>query len=453
MALSFAIQLLAAAIAARTPCEKPGFIVVAPRSLSVPAAMYAAERGADFRVEFAVLEDVLASSEGADDPERLKRYLYEAWRVRGVRYVLLVGDADVMPVRYMVLDRVQEPAFKYAFYPSDLYYADVAERGGGFEDWNASTGGASAGYYGEVRGERNKDGVINHDRIDYRPELAVGRWPVSTVEEVERVAAKSLAYERWTASAREARAALVCVGGWVDARGRMDQMAASLRGWETDRLFYSDGGEAGGPAPTEANVLGTINAGAALVLHAGHGDQDRWDGCIGMGSLAKLENAERPSVMMSAGCTTARFACLPPYEAYIDSSGVEHAGTNGGQVFTAPPPPPACYARGAHNPPGFGEQLLRAGPTGAAAYIGCNTGSQPCGLTLLEGFARAVGASSEPRLGDCWVSAIDFYCEQEKLEELAPTESWYPPSVFFQGMKFMVFGDPTLRLPHGESSS
>jgi len=31
--------------------------------------------------------------------------------------------------------------------------------------------------------------------------------------------------------------------------------------------------------------------------------------------------------------------------------------------------------------------------------------------------------------------------------ELAPTSSWYPPSIFFQGMKFMLFGDPTLPLP------
>jgi hypothetical protein len=44
---------------------------------------------------------------------------------------------DVMPVRYMVLDHASPAAFNYAFYPSDLYCADLAKQNGAFEDWNA----------------------------------------------------------------------------------------------------------------------------------------------------------------------------------------------------------------------------------------------------------------------------------------------------------------------------
>ena len=36
-----------------------------------------------------------------DDPERLKRFLYDAWRKRHLKYVLLAGDVDVLPVRYI----------------------------------------------------------------------------------------------------------------------------------------------------------------------------------------------------------------------------------------------------------------------------------------------------------------------------------------------------------------
>ena len=68
--------------------------------------------------------------------------------------MLLVGDVDVMPVRFMVLDRVTPAAFDYAFYPSDLYYADLAKADGSFEDWNARKEG-HAGYFGEVRREQN----------------------------------------------------------------------------------------------------------------------------------------------------------------------------------------------------------------------------------------------------------------------------------------------------------
>ena len=84
---------------------------------------------------------------------------------------------------------------------------------------------------------------------------------------------------------------------------------------------------------------------------------------------------------------------------------------------------------------------------GAVAYIGCNTGSQPSGLSLVEGFVSSVANRGEPRLGDCWMDAIRFYFEKEKLADLKPNAASYPPNVFFQGMKFMVFGDPSLRLP------
>ena len=44
---------------------------------------------------------------------------------------------------------------------------------------------------------------------------------------------------------------------------------------------------------------------------------------------------------------------------------------------------------------------------GAVAYIGCNTGGQPCGVTLLEGFVQALHDLPQPTLGECWTRAID----------------------------------------------
>ena len=89
-----------------------------------------------------------------------------------------------------------------------------------------------------------------------------------------------------------------------------------------------------------------------------------------------------------------------------------------------------------------------AGPNGAVAYIGCNTGGQPCGLTLMDGFAKSWGQSPSARLGDCWMEAVSYYYEQEHLATIKPDADWYPPSIFFQAMKYMVYGDPSLRLPH-----
>ncbi len=197
------------------------FLIVAPRQFHGVLKEYVEHKRKLRPTELVALEYVLKSTDGVDDPERLKRFLYNAWRERDLGYVLLVGDVDVMPVRYMVLDRNTPAAFDYAFYPSDLYYADLAKQDGGFENWNAQKDGFHAGYFAEVRGEHFKKDPINYDEIDYRPEIAVGRWPVSTADEAKVVADKSMAYEDAIRSGNHAglrRAAFFHVGGWIDAR-------------------------------------------------------------------------------------------------------------------------------------------------------------------------------------------------------------------------------------------
>ena len=133
-------------------------LVIAPGILQPALQEFVAHKQKLRPTELRSLESILQETNGADDPEKLKRFLYAQWRERGLGYVLLVGDVDVLPVRFMVLDRVTPAAFDYAFYPSDLYYADLAKADGAFEDWNARKEGFHAGYFGEVRGEKNKDG-------------------------------------------------------------------------------------------------------------------------------------------------------------------------------------------------------------------------------------------------------------------------------------------------------
>lgn len=442
----------------------PGLLIITPRQFHETVEEYAAQkRELQNRVEVVDLETILAESTGADDPERVKRYLYERWRRvdSRQRYILLVGDADVFPVRYMVLDRVTAPAFDYAFYPSDLYYADLAKPGGAFEDWNGRHEGFHAGYFGEVRGEKNKDDPINFDGIDYKPEIALGRWPVSTVEEVRIVADKSIAYERAMRAAGRKdtrRAAFVATGGWVENRAAFDSVAdrfaKAASPWTIEKRYWADGKEGGRndhtPPPDEAQVIELLNDGVSLLFHSGHGSDDRWDGSLSVRAIPMLHNEARPAVLLSAGCSTARLATLPPYEPFVDVDGHEHAGTNAGEVFGEPPPPPAPYQRWKYNPTGLGEQMLRAGPAGAVVYFGCNTGSQPCGMTLLEGFADRLAnynpkdPDDPPRVGDCWMHAVAYYYDHQHLATIKPTPDWYPASIFFQGMKFMLYGDPSL---------
>ena len=427
-------------------------LVIAPSAFHPALQEFVAHKQRLLPTELRSLESILQKSSGADDPEKLKRRLCAEWRERSLGYVLLVGDVDVLPVRFMALDRVTPAAFDYAFYPSDLYYGDLAKPDGSFEDWNARRDEFHAGYFGEVRGEKNKADPINFDAVDYRPEIAVGRWPVSTPDEARMVAAKTIAYELTVltnSSPQRRRAAFVAVGGWVDSRKLMDELAAKLAGaWQLEKRYYSDARRPSAiPPPDHGQLRQLLNEGVGLVVHTGHGQPDAWEQCFSVRDLDRITNATQLPVIISAGCSTAYFSTLPPYQPYVDVDGKEHAGSDHKEVFTAPPPPPLPYQRGRFNPTGLGEQLLKRSTNGSVAYIGCNTGSQPCGLTLVEGFVTSLAEAKEPRLGECWASAVRHYYEKQNLANLKPNADWYPPSIFFQGMKFMLFGDPSLTLP------
>jgi hypothetical protein len=447
----FGVALTRAAETTTTPKQ---LLVVAPNAFCSALAPFITHKQKFLSTELKPLEEILSATAGVDDPEKLKRFLYDEWKTHNTGYVLLVGDVDVMPVRFMVLDRVTPAAFDYAFYPSDLYYSDLAKSDGSFEDWNAQKDSFHAGYFGEVRGEKNKRDPINYDGIDYLPDIAVGRWPVSTVGELQTVIDKTIAYDiAFRSGSRTNLAAFFAVGGWVDSRGLMANLASRLtNSWHVEKRFYSDGPKNESLPPDHNQIRSVLNGGAGLVIHAGHGASDAWEKCFSLRDLDAITNSSRLPVILSVGCSTAYFAPLPPYGAYVDVDGKEHEGTDNHETFGSPPPPPAPYQRGRFNPTGLGEQLLKRGPNGAVAYIGCNTGSQPCALTLADGFVRALADAKEPRLGDCWASAIRFYFEHEHLATLKPNDDWYPPSIFFQGMKFMLFGDPSLRMPSNQNT-
>ncbi|HUR45897.1 MAG TPA: C25 family cysteine peptidase, partial [Candidatus Saccharimonadales bacterium] len=135
---------LFAPVAVSTAALHEKLLVLAPNSFHPVLREFVTHKQKLLPTELVSLESVLRTSLGGDDPEKVKRYLFSQWKDHEAGFVLLVGDVDVFPVRYMVLDRATSAAFDYAFYPCDLYYADVARRDGSFDDWNAQKEGFHA---------------------------------------------------------------------------------------------------------------------------------------------------------------------------------------------------------------------------------------------------------------------------------------------------------------------
>ena len=411
------------------------------------------------RCECVSVESLQDGREG-DEAERLKRGLFARWLDGGdARFdsVLLVGDMHVLPTRYMMLDRATKAACDVAFYPSDLYFADLADETGAFEDWNARTDGVHARYIGEVHGEAGKSGPIDADGCGLVPEVAVGRWPVATADEAKAVAAKTLRHELAVEAARLERTWLACPGSpalvvacgdWIDNQARITGVADRLRpALGVACLSYFDEADPS-RRPDPARVSDAMRAGAPLVLHTGHGEPEGWQHGLRAADLAKSSDPARSClpVVLSIGCSTAVVAPQPPYEPYRDAEGADHSGTNAGEAFTAPPPPPACLQPREFAHASIGARAVAMPVGGAVAYIGCVTGSQPCAHTLLDEFARFLSERPDAPAGEAWRHALARYVELERLRDLKPTESWYPPSIFFQPMKFVFLGDPTVRI-------
>lgn len=453
--------------ATKTSAASPAdqLIVVAPERFREALDEFRRERARQLGapVDFLALEDTEGGevAGGGDAPERLKREIFRRWKDGRVTAVLLVGDADIMPVRFMKLDRVTEPAFDTAFYPSDLYYADLARDDGTFDDWNAAKDGVHARYFGEVHGERNKIGPINFDRVSYVPEIAVGRWPVSTPDEARAVARKTIRHQDAVRAAAGTRSAgpaaggtiagtpadlrFFISGGWIDNRERAAALVSRVGAngsWTTDmHAFFTPDRE-----PSIAAVATALSERPAAIFHTGHGQPWGWEGCFDRATMLGAPACDMPPLFFSIGCATAVVCTQPPYDGYVDVDGRAHKGTNAGEVFTDFPPPPAPLQPGAYNASSTSEEAVRRADGGAIAVIGCVTGSQPCAHTLLDGFVDAMAREPEASAGRWWMDAMTRYVRAERLMELEPTESWYPASIFFQGMKFIYLGDPTVRL-------
>ncbi|MBM4112092.1 MAG: hypothetical protein FJ253_01770 [Phycisphaerae bacterium] len=487
-ALALSCAAPPAANAAVAPRQDQGprpHLVIAPERFREALAPYLAWRAGTPQndgVVFASLESILgdAPPSDRDSPERLKRFLFDRWRRGALGTCLLVGDGDTIPVRFMTLDRSDAAAANWAFYPSDLYYADLAEADGEFESWNGRRDDFHDRYFGEVHGESNKSGPINADACDLDPEIAVGRWPVSNADDAAAIVRKTIEWEQSTGARFGARGgadaghaggeptatnggsaapdtplggAIFAVGGWVDVRSRARAISTTLdRALVGGCLAFVHDDDAS-PAPDVETMKRSLARAPLLLLHSGHGQPWGWEHCLSEAVIdgANLPESLPPPILFSAGCSTAEWSALPPYTAYLDESGAEHRGTTAGERFESPPPPPGPIQPGSFDRSSFSERLVRRPRGGAIAVIGCSTGSQPCAISLLEGFVDACDELSRetatPTLGEAWRRAVRDYRRRERLDSLVPTESWYPPSIFFQGMKFVLLGDPSLRLP------
>ena len=150
----------------------------------------------------------------------------------------------------------------------------------------------------QYSGETVSDSRLVDITDDMQPDLAVGRWPVSTVAEVESLVERTLAYEAGTAvnqalfatDASEAQFAAMANRLWEQAERHADDMTL-LNGLDADE------------------VAAQWNEGTWLTTYIGHGSLERWgrQNIFNLEAVTKLRQPN-PPIVLQLTCLTGLFA-------------------------------------------------------------------------------------------------------------------------------------------------
>jgi Peptidase family C25 len=465
-------------------------LVVAPTSLTAAVQPLVAHRNATGTLTRMVsLADCLGHFGGSDDAARLRVAIVYASEYLETRYVLLVGDASMIPVRYRYIawdDVPPGPYYRRGTYcPTDLYYAnlysahvfhpDGTVTHGPWSSWDAD---GDARYDEQLSGDPSLE---NPDQVDGFVDLAVGRLPTSDPTEVSRYVAKLLAFERGSARDFDLTVGVIAdalYGDTIPDVARFSELADLLGpAWPAVEKVWFPGPPPYVPTPPgyrtaapDETIAATV-ARSAWVAYLGHGGYSEWDVAGSDRASVATQQATNVPVVVAMGCATGQLANFAPDGpgGYVDVSGVRHlygftdntntvfADWGDGDPLSDPPVQTWVLAEtGAIDPatpsvyqptldrPTVAAQWLHAQESGGAvAYFGEQTvASDSPGAELI---GRMMGAAIAPGgqgqvLGDLWIVA----CKEYWVAFHASPDGIANARIYLSYMT--LYGDPCLRL-------
>ena len=253
------------------------------------------KRRSGFHVIEANTQSIFLSSDASTKRTHLKDFLQDLYDEGDTPpvYVLFVGSVDQIP-SYIISNIVMD-GFPYDSHYTDLYYCD---------------------YTG-----------------DYLPEAYYGRFPVSTVSELNSVVAKTLAYESYTmASGSYLDNCMLIAGADWDAGPTYanGQVAYLINEYfntgsgfsEIYAFLYYESWNWGGTVTTSpttdtglvtTSIKNRINDGVGIVNYTGHCSVNGWfnieysDYELDSNDIASLSNSDKYGVFVGNCCESSRF--------------------------------------------------------------------------------------------------------------------------------------------------
>ena len=317
--------------------ESATHLIICPTSMAPAFAPLAAHRTQSGTPSALVtLEAVMASTPPArDDAETLRQYLVQVHAAGALNFVLLVGDGATLPVRSV--RSTFYPPGGFTDVPTDLYFAALDG------DWD----GDGDGVFGEAFASSTNPG----DNADLDPDIAVGRAPVATIEQAERIVQAIVTYEHPGQGANVGSALLMAevlsppdwTGGSIGFDGatyaeiirtRLQGLASPV---SSTRLYENFTAYPGSQRLIPESAVAAMGSGQhGTVFYAGPGDWQSFSAGTGRVTLSQIDalgNAPNyfVAVALSSNCG-----------AFTNGAILSHLATapHGGSVaavgFTAP---------------------------------------------------------------------------------------------------------------------
>ncbi len=252
--------------------NKADYIIIAPEIFYNTTKL---KELAEWRAKYSGLDVAVVSAErlyysfgsGSKSDETIKSfvsYVYNYWRSNNsndgrVRYILLIGDVELVPTHISDLQSFGEAI-------------------------------ATDNWYVCVQGD------------DLMPDLMIGRLPAKTLSELNIMIDKIIAYEKNPLYGDWANNALLMLGTVESLKEDLEYARDNYlipSGFNIKEISALDGGNS-------YNVIAELNKGKYIVDYAGHGFVSNWE-IFSAEDIPKLKNDRMLPVIFSLACSTSYF--------------------------------------------------------------------------------------------------------------------------------------------------
>jgi hypothetical protein len=272
-------------------------------------------------------QEIYPNYNGRDDPEDIKLCIKDAIEQWGITYLLLAGGRKGQTLEWYVPECRSNNAdpprgdVGEGGYSSDLYYADIYNKNGEFDNWDSNGNG--------IIGEFDADIPENRDDIDFYPDVYFGRLPFRYTWEADIVVDKIITYENTADESWFKK--VFCISGDTNPPARdtsgvieegiyegeltCDVTANYMTGFDVEKLYTSTG-----TFSSYMDVVNAFNTGPGFINFEGHGSPTVWgnfhpdgqteeDFTLGFSvyDIWKYNNGYHLPVVMVGGCHNAQF--------------------------------------------------------------------------------------------------------------------------------------------------